>query len=122
EVAALRGALDEIVRRHGTLRTTFELRAGRPVQVVHPHRPLELRERDLSVLAPEEREATVERLVAEAGRAPFDLVADPLSQTMLLRLAEDDHVLVIRTHHTVFDDWSVGVFRRELAAFYAAAT
>lgn len=120
DVAALGRALDEITRRHEALRTTFELRDGRPVQVVHPHRPLDLPVRDLTGLDPGEREARVERLVAEAGRAPFDLVAGPLFEPTLLRLADDDHVLVIRTHHSVFDDWSVGVFRRELAALYSA--
>jgi acyl-coenzyme A synthetase/AMP-(fatty) acid ligase len=120
DVDALGRALDEIVRRHEALRTTFELRAGRPVQVVHPHRPLDLPVRDLSGLTPHEREAEVARLVAQAGRAPFDLVTGPLFEPGLLRLAADDHVLVIRTHHSVFDDWSVGVFRRELAALYSA--
>ncbi|MDQ3645285.1 MAG: condensation domain-containing protein [Actinomycetota bacterium] len=120
DVAALGRALDEIMRRHDALRTTFELRDGRPVQVVHAHRPLDLAVRDLSSLAPGEREVHVDRLVAEAGRAPFDLVAGPLFEPTLLRLADHDHVLVIRTHHSVFDDWSVGVFRRELAALYTA--
>lgn len=112
--------LDEIVRRHGALRTTFALRDGRPVQVVHPHRPLKVPTIDLSGLGPTEREAEVERLVSEAGRRPFDLVAGPLFEPTLLRLGDGDHVLVIRTHHAVFDDWSVGVFRRELSVLYSA--
>jgi len=120
DVATLRRALDEIVRRHGALRTGFELRDGRPVQVVRPHRPRELAVAGLTHLAPDEREAEIERAVTDAGRRPFDLLVDPLFESTLLRVAEDDHVLVIRTHHSVFDDWSVGVFRRELATLYAA--
>jgi acyl-coenzyme A synthetase/AMP-(fatty) acid ligase len=120
DVAALGRALDEITRRHEALRTTFELRGARPVQVAHGHRPLDLPVRDLTGLDPGEREAQVQGLVAEAGRAPFDLVAGPLFEPILLRLDDDDHVLIIRTHHSVFDDWSVGVFRRELATLYTA--
>jgi len=120
DLGGLRRALDEIVRRHGALRTGFELRDGRAVQVVRPHRELALAVRDLTGLAPGEQDAEVGRVVAEAGRRAFDLVADPLFEPTVLRLGGDDHVLVIRTHHSVFDDWSVGVFRRELAKLYAA--
>ncbi len=120
DAASLGRALDEIVRRHAALRTGFELRDGRPVQVVRPHRPRELAVAGLTHLAPDEREAEIERAVTDAGRRPFDLLVDPLFESTLLRVAEDDHVLVIRTHHSVFDDWSVGVFRRELATLYAA--
>ena len=120
DVAVLGRALDEIVRRHGALRTTFALRNGRMVQVVRAHRSLKLGVTDLSGLDATEREAEVECLVSQAGRRPFDLGAGPLFDPTLLRLGDDDHVLVIRAHHAVFDDWSVGVFRRELAALYSA--
>ncbi|MBW3547780.1 MAG: AMP-binding protein [Actinobacteria bacterium] len=119
DVAALGRALDEITRRHEALRTTFELRGGRPVQVVHAHRPLDVPVRDLTALDPSQREAHVKRLVAEAGRAPFDLVTGPMFQAALYRLGAEDHVLILRTHHSVYDDWSVGVFRRELSTLYA---
>ncbi|MDQ3932455.1 MAG: AMP-binding protein, partial [Actinomycetota bacterium] len=120
DVGALARALDEIVRRHGALRTNFEVRDGRLVQVVRAHRSRRLAVSDLSGLPPDEREEQVEWLVAEAGRRPFDLVTEALFEPTLVRLAEDDHVLIIRTHHSVFDDWSVGVFRRELAMLYSA--
>ncbi len=120
DVAALGRALGEIARRHGALRTGFELRDGRVMQVVRPHRAVDLPVRDLSDLPAAEREQAVARTVADAGRRPFDLVADPLFAPTLLRLGEEEHVLVIRTHHSVFDDWSVGVFRRQLAGLYAA--
>jgi len=120
DTGALARALDEIVRRHAPLRTTFALRDLRLLQVVRPHRPLELPTEDLRHLPVSEREAAVQRRVAEAGRRPFDLAADALFEATLLRMEEDDLVLVIRTHHSVFDDWSVGVFRRELAALYTA--
>jgi non-ribosomal peptide synthetase component F len=119
DVGALRQALSEIVRRHEPLRTTFALRRGRPAQVVAPPAPLGLAVRDLSHLAPPEQEAEVARLLAEAGR-PFDLVDGPLFEPMVVRLGAEDHVVVLRVHHAVYDDWSVGVFRRELSALYTA--
>lgn len=117
---ALRRALDEIVRRHGALRTTFAIDGGRALQVVRPHRPLDLPVVDLTTLGTLERDADVARRVAQAGQRPFDLVGGPLFEPTLLRLGADDHVLVLRAHHAIFDDWSVGVFRRELAALYCA--
>ena len=113
-------AVDEIVRRHEPLRTTFAVDDGRLVQVVHPSHRVGLRRMDLSSLSREQREAEINRLVADAGSAPFDLVDGPLFEPTLVRLDDDDHVLIIRTHHSVFDDWSVGIFRRQLGALYEA--
>lgn len=120
DVCALGRALDEIVRRHEPLRSTFTAADGRLVQIVHPATELGLTCSDISSLSPEARAAEVERRVAAAGAVPFDLVDGPLFEVGLLRLADDDHALVIRTHHSVFDDWSVGVFRRQLSALYDA--
>lgn len=118
DLAALRHALDEIVRRHAALRTNFEVRDGQAVQVTRLHQPLDLPVRDLSPLPAVDREQAVAEIVAEAGRRPFHLAEEPLFAPTLLRLAAEEHVLVIRTHHTVFDDWSVGVFRRQLGRLY----
>ena len=120
DAGALGRALREIVRRHRPLRTTFELRAGRLIQVVHPPEAFRMARLDLSVLPEAERESEVRRLVADAGRRPCDLVAGPLFDATLVRLEADEHVVVIRTHHTVFDDWSVAVFRKELSMLYTA--
>ncbi|MDP9020665.1 MAG: condensation domain-containing protein, partial [Actinomycetota bacterium] len=119
DVGALRRALSEVVRRHEPLRTTFELRDGRPVQVITVPAAFSLPVRDLTALAADEQAAELDRALAEATR-PFDLVAGPLFEATLYRLGEDHHVLVVRTHHSVYDDWSVGVFRRELSALYTA--
>ena len=119
DTGALERALSEIVRRHRPLRTTFELR-GRLIQIVHPPETFHMSRRDLTLLPADERESEMQRLVTHAGRLPFDLVNGPLFETTLIALEADEHVLVIRTHHTVFDDWSVAVFRRELSALYAA--
>ncbi|HEX2187810.1 MAG TPA: amino acid adenylation domain-containing protein, partial [Longimicrobiaceae bacterium] len=116
----LERALGEVVRRHEALRTTFGETGGVPFQVVHPAGAARLELTDLSGLAPAEREADARRLVREEAQRPFDLRAGPLLRTRLLRLGEDDHVLLLTMHHIVSDGWSMGVLHREMSALYAA--
>lgn len=119
DVEAFSRALSELVRRHEPLRTTFELRDGDPRLVVRPTGS-ELAVVDLGPLRPAERDVQVAELIAAATARPFDLVDGALFAPHLVRLAADDHVLVVRLHHTAFDDWSVDVFRRELSALYGS--
>lgn len=119
QVAALQRALEEIVRRHEPLRSTFEMRHGRPIQVVAPAQPLLLEIDDLAHLSPGDQEAAVAVHLSAAGR-PFDLVTGPLFEPHLFRLGLEDHILALRVHHSIYDDWSVGVFRSELSALYTA--
>ena len=121
EVPAMERAVADLVRRHEPLRTVFRVAEGEPVQVVLPYRaqPLPVEPRD----APEEeREALALRLVAEETARPFDLARGPLFRARILRLGEDDHVLLLAMHHVVTDGWSIGVLYRELCASYAAYT
>ncbi|MEO5678208.1 MAG: condensation domain-containing protein [Acidimicrobiales bacterium] len=119
DVAAFADALAELARRHEPLRTTFELADGEPRLVVASAGP-PLAVIDLGDLATEARDAEVARLVEGASTRPFDLVTGPLFAPHLVRLGPDDHLLVVRLHHTAFDDWSVDVFRRALSRLYAA--
>jgi amino acid adenylation domain-containing protein len=120
EARVLERALGEVVRRHEALRTTFGEAGGVPFQVVHPAGAARLEPTDLSRLAPAEREAEARRLAREEVQRPFDLRAGPLLRTRLLRLGEDDHVLVLAMHHVVSDGWSTGVLFGELSALYEA--
>ncbi|HEU4597502.1 MAG TPA: amino acid adenylation domain-containing protein [Pyrinomonadaceae bacterium] len=122
DAQAFERALDEVVRRHEILRTTFAAPEGTPVQVIAPPRPLNLSVTDLSALTEAAREAEVERLTAQEMRAPFDLARGPLMRAGLLRLAEEEHVLLFTVHHIVSDIWSKGVLVREVAALYEAFT
>jgi amino acid adenylation domain-containing protein len=117
---ALERALGEIVRRHEVLRTTFQDRGGVVVQVIAPFRGLALPVEDLAGLAEPEREREVRRCIREAAGRSFDLSAGPLFRALLLRVAEEDHVLVMCTHHIVSDGWSMDVLLRELSVLYAA--
>jgi hypothetical protein len=120
DVLALEEALAEVVRRHQPLRSTFVVDGGEPRQVVGDAGSFSLPLLDLSGLEPQARDAEIAGLLADATRRPFDLAGGPLFAPCVVRLGPDDHLLVVRLHHTVFDDWSVDVFRRELSALYAA--
>jgi amino acid adenylation domain-containing protein len=119
-VASLRRSLNEIVRRHEALRTTFAVQDGQPVQVIAPSLELEPPLIDLTALPAEERERARAHLSAEEARAPFDLSAGPLLRAKLLRLGEGEHVLLLTLHHIVSDGWSMGVLIREMKALYEA--
>ncbi|HEU4556927.1 MAG TPA: amino acid adenylation domain-containing protein, partial [Longimicrobium sp.] len=118
--AALERSLSEIVRRHETLRTTFAEVDGSPVQVIAPFGGFAVPVEDLSALSEPDREAAVGRRAGEEAARPFDLSAGPLFHAALLRLGEEDHVLLLSMHHVVSDGWSLGVLFRELSALYAA--
>ncbi|RKI51412.1 amino acid adenylation domain-containing protein, partial [Corallococcus sp. AB049A] len=117
---ALVRALNEIVRRHESLRTTFELHEGQPVQRIHPHARLPLADVNLVGLASEEQEKEVRRRLAVELEEPFHLNKGPLIRAGLLQLGSTEHVLLITMHHIVSDGWSLGVLIREVGALYAA--
>nr|ASV46658.1 hypothetical protein [uncultured bacterium] len=117
---ALHRALEEIVRRHDALRTTVGMRDGEPVQVVAPAGPVPLPLDDLTAAGDGGRSAGLAEVEREEARRPFDLARGPLFRARLVRVAEDDHVLLLTMHHVVADGWSLEVLFRELAALYAA--
>jgi amino acid adenylation domain-containing protein len=118
DVAALERSLREIIRRHETLRTTFQEVEGQPAQVIAADFDPELAVVDLSGLPEAEREAEARRRAREEAQRPFDLVRGPLLRALLLKLAAREHVVLLVLHHIVADGWSLGVFFRELAALY----
>jgi acyl carrier protein len=120
DVTALEQALGEIVRRHEALRTTFEAVKGQPVQIIAPEAEVVLTRVDLGDLEAAEREAVVHELSAAEARRPFDLSRDLLLRVALLRLAEEEHVLLFTVHHIVSDGWSMGVLIKEFTTLYEA--
>ena len=119
-VAALKQSLDEMIRRHETLRTTFATVDDQPVQVIAPFSAMTLPVVDLRYLPESERETEVQRLATKDARRPFDLVRGPLLRTILLRLGEESHVLLVNAHHIISDGWSTGIFIQEMAVLYEA--
>ncbi|MEA2692844.1 MAG: hypothetical protein QOJ16_2231, partial [Acidobacteriota bacterium] len=117
---ALLRALDELVRRHAVLRTTFEMVDQEPVQRVTVSLALEVPTVDLSGLPALEREAETGRLAGTEARRPFDLARGPLLRATLLRLGSAEQVGLFTLHHIVGDGWSMEVLVREVAALYGA--
>ncbi|HYG64899.1 MAG TPA: amino acid adenylation domain-containing protein, partial [Thermoanaerobaculia bacterium] len=119
--AALEHSLNEVVRRHETLRTRFLTVDGQVVQEVLPSLDLDLPMADLSALPGESRAAEERRLVLDHASRPFDLANGPLAAFLLLRLTPEDHLLALVMHHIISDGWSLGVLQSEVARHYGRA-
>src|SRR6185436_11997884 len=102
------------------LRTTFEARGGEPVQVIHPPHEVALPVVALDELSDPMKDA--ERIGALDASLPFDLERGPLLRATLLRLGNEDHILLLTVHHIAWDGWSLNVFIHELSALYKADT
>ncbi|WP_425272953.1 amino acid adenylation domain-containing protein, partial [Pseudomonas reidholzensis] len=118
DIAALQGSFEAVIARHETLRTTFRLEGEQAVQVIHPQISFEL---PVEAFEQTDDASLRARVQAEAQR-PFDLELGPLLRARLLRLAADEHVLVLTLHHIVTDGWSMPVMINELVQLYAAHT
>jgi amino acid adenylation domain-containing protein/non-ribosomal peptide synthase protein (TIGR01720 family) len=121
EVRMLEGALDELVRRHETLRTTFRMVGDVPTQFISPELHVPIALIDLGHLPLPDREPEALRFAGEEARAPFDLAHGPLVRATLLRLSEREHMLLLARHHIISDATSTRVLIAELCALYTAA-
>jgi non-ribosomal peptide synthetase component F/thioesterase domain-containing protein len=111
---------NEIVQRHEALRTTFSVADGQPVQVIRPSLRIDVPVTDLRHLAKAERDAEMDRLSFQEARRGFDLSVGPLFRASLLRVEDNEHVLLVTPHHAVADYWSIGLISNELGALYEA--
>ncbi|HBB30918.1 MAG TPA: hypothetical protein DDZ80_13165 [Cyanobacteria bacterium UBA8803] len=119
-VAVLEQSLAEIIRRHESLRTIFTSVDGEPLQIIAESINFTLPVIDLEEISAAAREAEAKRLITEESQVPFNLAISPLFRAKLLRMAPDDWILLVTLHHIIFDGWSEGIFRRELAVLYEA--
>ncbi|MGA9773066.1 MAG: amino acid adenylation domain-containing protein [Blastocatellia bacterium] len=117
-IVALNQSLDEIVRRHEIMRTTFATADETPVQVPGPFRSSSLPVCDLRSLSHHERKAKVRQVATCEARRSFDLAVGPLLRVKLLQTGEAEHVLLLTLHHIIMDGWSLGVLVEELANLY----
>ncbi|HEX7333142.1 MAG TPA: condensation domain-containing protein [Pyrinomonadaceae bacterium] len=120
DTTALERSLNEIVRRHESLRTIFLNVEGTPMQAVAPAQPLTLTSIDLRHLPPGERDARARQLAAEEARKPFDLTSGRLLRASLVQLDDDEHVALLTMQHITSDGWSTKVLVTELSKLYAA--
>ncbi|HEY0602366.1 MAG TPA: amino acid adenylation domain-containing protein [Herpetosiphonaceae bacterium] len=119
DLAALEYSLNVVVERHAALRTIVV--GDPPEQVILPVTTTPLPVFDLRALPEAERKRELRRLVTEDAQGRFDLATGPLLRCAVVRLADDDHVLLLTVHHIIFDGWSLGVLVRELTMVYVAA-
>ena len=119
-IAALEQSLNEILKRHKILRTNFILANGEPVQKIAPELNWDLSIINLEHLSGKDWESEVKQFVAESAKKPFNLAKELLVRATLLRLSQEEHVLLVTMHHIITDGWSWGVFLHELSTLYAA--
>jgi amino acid adenylation domain-containing protein len=112
-------ALDLVVVRHESLRTTFEGNDDSPAQRINPPSSVNMQVIDLAHLPPPEQKTESDRIISEEIARPFDLSKDLMIRTTLIRLAPAEHILVLVTHHVASDEWSLRILFSEWAAYYA---
>jgi amino acid adenylation domain-containing protein len=120
DLAVLNRVLQEVVSRHESLRTRIEVVKGEPRQVIQDQVSVPLAVIDVTPQQEKEPEAAARRLAREEIQKPFDLQRGPLVRGCLLKLGEQDHVLVVTMHHVISDGWSLGILVREVSALYKA--
>ncbi|BAY10172.1 condensation domain-containing protein [Calothrix sp. NIES-2098] len=111
--AILEQSLNEIIKRHESLRTSFPAIDGRPIQVIHESLKLKL-----AVL--QNCDSDIQNIILQETQQPFNLSQLPLLRAKLIHQKEDEHILLISIHHIIADGWSLGVLIQELATIYAA--
>ena len=122
DVTALERSINEIVQRHESLRTTFTIVDGQPVQAIAPRLILPIRMVDLTAVPETEKAAELQRLVHLEVQQPFNLEQGPLLRVTLFRQSYEQFLLLLNLHHIISDGWSCGVFVQELIALYKAFT
>ncbi|HJT64970.1 MAG TPA: amino acid adenylation domain-containing protein [Pyrinomonadaceae bacterium] len=119
---ALEQTLNEVLRRHESLRTRFHEVNGRAAQVIEPELKLSLTIEDLQHLSPGQRDEELQHITRTEAQKPFDLSRAPLLRVRLFRLDDEEHVILLTIHHIIGDEWSMGVLVREMATLYGACS
>ena len=117
-VALLEQSLTEITKRHEVLRATFDSIEGSPQQRIAPVRPIKLRMEDCCDLPATDRDSRTRAILNEGTRELFNLSTGPILRGILLRWGMEEHILLLVTHHIVFDAWSSEILVDELFTLY----
>ena len=116
DIDALRGAFQTLVDRHPSLRTTFSVNAGIPVQQVHENPKVHFEQTDAASWTGDELNT---RLIADAYR-PFDLEQGPILRVSLFARSAREHIVLLAVHHIVIDFWSLAIILNEIGVLYSA--
>lgn len=120
DAPALEKAFYALVKRHESLRTTFQMQGGRPVQLIAAEPTVTLPIVDLHSVPETVRDQEAHQLIAQETEKHFDLGQGPLMRLLLLRLGQMEHILIITVHHIIYDGWSSGILNQELGTYYSA--
>ena len=120
DVSVFERSLNEIVKRHEALRTTFVSVNGEPTQVIAASADTTLSVIDIQELSEREKRKKVHSVVSEESGHNFDLTKGPVLRATLLKADVTEHFFIFVVHHIAFDGWSAGVFLRELGVLYTA--
>lgn len=112
-------ALNQIVKRHESLRTAIGIDEDLPFQVVTPEMDFPLEYIDLSTVPGQDQESQLATLLSKASKEPFDLYDAPLFKAKLIKIKDDEHLFFFMPHHLIWDGWSFDIFLAELDHFYA---
>ncbi|HEX6804484.1 MAG TPA: amino acid adenylation domain-containing protein [Terriglobales bacterium] len=117
----LERSINQIIRRHESLRTTFQTVNDQPRQIIAAPFDFQLQQCDTSHLPSlQERENEARKVASEEIQRPFDLTRGPLLRGLLIRIGDEDYGLILTTHHIISDRWSLSVLSQETAALYEA--
>jgi hypothetical protein len=119
-LATMRRVVNDLVARHEILRTHFVETDGEPAQVIAPRATVDVPLLELGDVSRSGVEERIQEIVKERARTPFDLARDSLVRVSVLRVADDDHVVMVNMHHIISDGWSLNVFVREAVTLYLA--
>ncbi|MEM1395558.1 MAG: condensation domain-containing protein, partial [Cyanobacteria bacterium P01_H01_bin.150] len=122
DVELLESCLNTIAQRHEILRTSFVAVNGQPSQFIVPELSLNLPIIDLRFISESNRQIEVEKLTKQEARFPFNLNDAPLLRVKLIKIADNENILLLTLHHIIADGWSRGVILRELTALYKGST
>src|SRR5690606_1107177 len=112
--ALFKEGVNNLVQRHESLRTTFEMSEGIPVQVIHPSIVINIPEYDLENVGEEK----LKTILRQNAQEPFDLTTGPLLRIHLYKAGNEKYIMQIMMHHIISDGWSVALFIRELSQMY----
>ncbi|MDJ0658849.1 MAG: amino acid adenylation domain-containing protein [Crocosphaera sp.] len=117
---ALEKSLNEIVRRHEILRTTFQTDKGQPIQVINSQLNIPIIKQELTSGSVREKETVIKQIAIKEAETPFNLQQGPLLRMKLLVLEDNNFILMFTLHHIIFDVWSSGIIINELSTLYNA--
>ncbi|MBY8971156.1 non-ribosomal peptide synthetase [Pseudomonas sp. P867] len=120
DVQRFEAALQALIMRHETLRTTFPSVDGVACQNVAPQTGVRMDWQDFSALSETERQQRLQQLADQEAHTPFNLETGPLLRACLVKAGEQEHYLVLTLHHIVTEGWAMDIFARELSALYEA--